>query len=124
VKKLIILISLMVAFLTMSALTVSGTGNAIPLNPGNERPLNQLELKVFPNPVLQKQFTIELSNGNISEISIANIAGQQVFMQKCTSPENRVTVKIQALPDGIYFLKVSSVNNVAKTIKLLVRSSQ
>jgi hypothetical protein len=123
VKKLIILISWVVAFLGMSAQTVSEKGNAIPLNTGNERPLNQLELMVFPNPVLQKQFTIELSNGNISEISIANIAGQQVFMQQCTSPDNRITVKIQALPDGIYFLKVSSVNNVAKTIKLLVRSS-
>jgi hypothetical protein len=124
VKNPILLILLVLSFRFLSAQTFSRQSDGFPVSPGNENELNQPELKVFPNPVLQKQFTIELSNGYISEIRIANIAGKQVFTRKIATPETRILVEIDDLPDGIYFLRVNTFHNASKTIKLLIHSSR
>jgi len=81
-----------------------------------------MELKVFPNPVTEKKFTVELSNLNLREIHILNIAGKQVYEKKVLSNINRFEVNVEDLPDGIYFLKVHAAGNVSKTVKLMISS--
>lgn len=81
-----------------------------------------VELMVYPNPVFQKQFTVELHPGNITGITITNIAGRQVFDRAYPSSGNRVTIQTNDIPDGIYFLKVKATNNISKTVKLIIRS--
>jgi hypothetical protein len=124
VKKLLPLILLLFSFLALSAQTDGGAFTGLGVYPGNESTMNQMDLKVFPNPVLNKKFTVELNFNQIAEIRISNIAGIQVYDKKFISPLSSFEVIIENIPDGIYFLRVSATNNTSKTIKLLIRSSR
>jgi hypothetical protein len=124
VKKLLPLILLLFSFLALSAQTDGGAFTGLGVYPGNESTMNQMDLKVFPNPVLHKKFTVELNFNQIAEIRISNIAGIQVYDKKFVTPFNAFEVILENIPDGIYFLKVNATNNTSKTIKLLIRSSR
>jgi hypothetical protein len=122
VKKLLPLILLLFSFWALRAQTDGRLVTGIAIHPGNESALNQMDLKVFPNPVLNKKFTVELGNNTISEIRISNIAGVQVYDKKFLTPLNRYEVIVDQIPDGIYFLRVNADNNSSKTVKLLISS--
>jgi hypothetical protein len=83
-----------------------------------------LEFKVFPNPVLHKRFTIDLSGNSISEIRISNIAGKLVYEKKFTLPVSRFEVLTENLPDGIYLLRINAGSNTSRTIKLLINTER
>lgn len=81
-----------------------------------------LDVKVYPNPVHYKRFTIEVFNQTIQEIRITNIAGNQVFYKKFTAPVTRYQVVLENIPNGIYLLKITSPGS-SKTLKLLVSTN-
>ena len=89
---------------------------------GNEGVYATFDVKVFPNPVQNGRFTIELNNENLQEIRISNIAGVVVYQKKFSVPVSRFQVMTGSLPDGIYLLKVSATHESAKTLKLLVHN--
>jgi len=122
-KKLFLSVMLIFA---VSCLAAQTAGNAKPQTPGtsgNEQAFSSLEMKVFPNPVQNRRFTLELSNQVLSEIRITNIAGIQVFQKKFTTPVNRYQVLLDQIPDGIYLLRVTSGENLSRTTKLLVTTN-
>ena len=80
------------------------------------------EIKVFPNPVTEKWFTVEVSDQNLQEIRITNIAGSVVFVRKFQGMVNRHRVTIDNIPSGIYLVRVTTDTNQTKTSKLLVKN--
>jgi hypothetical protein len=91
---------------------------------GSGKELMPEEFKVFPNPVVSKKFTIEFFTQTIAEIRISNIAGQTVYIKKCTVPEQRVEVLTGDFPDGIYLLRMTSGSGSSRTIKLLINTAK
>lgn len=122
-KKYILLISFVFAFISLPAQPDGGSKGSYGVNVTATEESALLELKVFPNPVLAKKFTIEPGSSALKEIRIINIAGKQVYDMKFLSPVHRFEANVGDLPNGVYLLKVNTVNNMSKTIKLLIRSS-
>ncbi len=85
---------------------------------------NSLEINVFPNPVQDKWFTIDLSDKNLKEIRISNIAGIQVYQRKFREPVKQFRMYAGDMPSGIYLLKISSEENLSKTVKLLINNKK
>ena len=65
---------------------------------------------VFPNPSMG-QFTIA-GAGEISMVQIYNIQGQSVLETTNLSGQNTIGIDISSLPNGIYFLRMVSGNNI------------
>ena len=67
---------------------------------------------IYPNPT-HESLTI-ISSGNISNIIITNILGQNVFSSDYSA--SQVQVNVAALPAGVYFVKING-NEVRKFVK-------
>lgn len=81
----------------------------------------QADLRLFPNPVSNGQFTIQsdLLNGKEVQISLYNTLGQLIHDQESTF-NNKLTVKPQVqLSSGMYLVKVSTIDESA-TIQIIV----
>jgi hypothetical protein len=69
----------------------------------------QSKLVCYPNPA-HDILTIETNNSNsITTYSIIDISGRQIFSQ--SSDKSNLTINISSLPQGMYFVLSSSVNN-------------
>jgi hypothetical protein len=95
-------------------------GNTIDRNPVDEITGSSADLKVFPNPVQNKSFNIELGNDKILEIRISNIAGSMVYRKTLPAPAEKYQVFTDNIPNGIYLLKIITANHISKTVKLLI----
>jgi hypothetical protein len=82
------------------------------------------DFRVFPNPVVNRKFTIEFFRQSIAEIRISNIAGQMVYVKKFTLPVQRHEVLTGDFPDGIYLLRMTSDSGSSRTIKLLINTER
>jgi hypothetical protein len=122
VKRIVFLIPVLICLFLQSVGSVNGVWGTFGEMSGTDGLIVQEDLKVFPNPVLDKKFTVELYKYAISEIKISNIAGKQVYERKFTLPVNRYEVLTNDLPNGIYLLRISASNNTFRTIKLLINS--
>ncbi len=80
------------------------------------------EVKIFPNPVVDKRITIELSKHQISEIRLSNITGRAVYVKRLQNPIGRYQILLDDLPSGIYLLRIITSNNQVKTSRVLVQS--
>jgi hypothetical protein len=124
VKKILLIVFVLLTFSLHPARAAnesgSGSGGIFPDKGG----LVPEEFKVFPNPVLHKKFTIDLSGNFISEIRISNIAGKQVYEKKFTLPVSRFEVSADNLPDGIYLLRINAADHTSRTIKLLISTER
>lgn len=80
---------------------------------GIESLVNNNSVIVYPNPFLYK-VNIETSAGNsIEEILVFNTLGKLVYSVK--SNDSKVTLNLEALPSGIYFLKYR--DGIKKVVK-------
>ena len=72
---------------------------------------NQLNISVYPNPASDK-LTVEISgNPNGSNLSLANIEGQQIIKRQITEPKTQLD--ISNLPSGVYFVRLTGEKNVS-----------
>lgn len=62
------------------------------------------ELSIYPNPV--KGSTLNISNADSSEFSIYDLSGKQISSGKISDN----TVSVNALPKGVYLIKVGNVS--------------
>lgn len=77
-------------------------------------------IKVYPEPA--KDFvTIDLTeyNGNINQINLLNIHGQQVFSIKIINEQKTIILPLSDLSDGMYFLQLQS-NSGTLSKKIIV----
>lgn len=75
------------------------------------------QLKVFPNPV-QDYLNISFDK-NIISVVVYNAAGQEVLVKAINS--NKGAVDFSALPSGVYMVKVNTVNDIIRTVKVIKR---
>ncbi|MEQ1732156.1 MAG: T9SS type A sorting domain-containing protein [Bacteroidia bacterium] len=73
----------------------------------------------FPNPTATT-LTIN-ATASISTVCMYNGLGQQVINNLYTSASNTQTIPVNTLPNGIYMLQVSTVNNTVSAIKVVVQ---
>jgi len=124
VKKFLLIVSVVLTLFVHSARPANESRIVTGEVYSNKAGLAPEEFKVFPNPVLHKKFTIDLSGNSISDIRISNIAGKLVYEKKLTPPVSRFEVSTNNLPDGIYLLHINAGNNVSRTIKLLISTDR
>ena len=74
---------------------------------------NQLDISIYPNPVIDKLFIQGLSNP--TKISVYNILGKLV-LSKTTSSE----INVDNLQSGIYILKI--VDNQKEIVRRFIKN--
>ena len=116
--KKIILALILSAFYFAGISQGSGVEKIAVTNPTAQNTFS--ELKVYPNPCKQEKVTIESNSNNISEISITNIAGKQVYLKKFITPEHKIQVELSELPNGIYLVKTKTMDEKQVVKKLIV----
>ncbi|HAX95100.1 MAG TPA: hypothetical protein DCY35_01045 [Prolixibacteraceae bacterium] len=124
-RILLLIWVLLVGLTDLSAQNAGWTGSEQPaeINAALIQDVNAMPgIKVFPNPVTDKWFTVEVSDQNIQEIRLTNIAGTAVYIRKFQGMVNRHRVALENIPSGIYLLRVTTDTNQARTTKLLVKN--
>jgi hypothetical protein len=81
---------------------------------------SQNELRVYPNPTETGRVTLEMNTGEISEIRLINIAGKEVVFRKIDLGTPKYVLLLDNLPNGIYFVRVKSMDNKTVVKKLIV----
>lgn len=74
--------------------------------------LNSKSLSVYPNPATDV-LNISLKNGEVSNIEITNLAGQNVLTSKANS------VNVSFLPAGVYVVRVKDNNGTTHMSKIV-----
>ncbi|MCF6356896.1 MAG: T9SS type A sorting domain-containing protein [Draconibacterium sp.] len=110
-KRIILLI--LVVFISV---TVYGQQN----NSLFESNQNTPELKIYPNPCKGDKVTIDFNTHQIVEIQLTNITGKLVFSKKFSFAENKKQIQLNDIPNGMYLLKVKSVNNKTVVKKFII----
>ena len=79
--------------------------------------INNNRLSIYPNPA---SGTIIITSAiNIEQVKITNVLGQTVFLSSVKYAEEKTTVDVSALPEGMYFVTVNS-GNESTTRKLIL----
>jgi hypothetical protein len=82
-----------------------------------KEPLTDITLTIYPNPV-KDQINIETGNTYIENISLFNIAGQEVKRFTIQSEDNVISLDINELPQGVYILVIKT-ENIMLTQKVI-----
>jgi hypothetical protein len=69
-----------------------------------ENVLSVKDIKIYPNPATS-ELVISLSSGNIQQVTILNLSGQEVFNQSYNSAQ--ATADMKNLAPGMYLVKVN-----------------
>jgi hypothetical protein len=77
-------------------------------------------ISIFPNPVVDKQFTVN-SDLKIKSIQVYNIIGKEIHSEILASPRKETTVEIGPAETGVYIVKVIFSNNSGTVRKILVK---
>jgi len=77
-----------------------------------------LGFTAYPNPIINKEFTISSSNTGVKEIAIFNVIGKKVFATRFSG--TTANIDVSAISAGIYILKVMEAGKTA-TKKLVIR---
>ena len=73
-------------------------------------------IRVFPNPASSELFV----EGYCGRIELINRVGQAVLKRRLSPEENRHTIHLPQLPDGLYFLKVYRNETLISLHKLVI----
>lgn len=82
---------------------------------GTELLINENMSTVFPNP-FSKQLTLEVDNEPIEDVSIYNSMQQEVAYYSFKALNNKETIDLNKLENGIYFMKINN-NHWQKIVK-------
>jgi hypothetical protein len=78
------------------------------------------DLNIYPNPLIAKKVTVELANGQMSEIRLINITGKVVLIKRFDFGEKKYPLEIEDAPKGIYLVHVKTIDNKIVVKKLLI----
>lgn len=90
---------------------------------GNEESAFSKTVKIYPNPVTDNQFTIELPSqaGEALNVKVVNLLGQEVYSKSLEVSEGVVKMQPKTqLQSGVYLVNISNGENTA-TKKLIVK---
>jgi uncharacterized protein YqjF (DUF2071 family) len=120
-KQFILLINLTLFYLSAAAITPVLTGSWNDSLIQNE-PSPSHELRIYPNPCKTGQVTLEMDHYEMAEIRVINIAGKQVLQSIPEYGLKQHRVKLEGIPDGIYFMRVKTTDNKVVAKKLIISS--
>ena len=80
----------------------------------------ETELKVYPNPVKNNQVTIALQTKEMKEVRLVNIPGKEVLHEILDFPEQKKTVKLNNIPNGIYIIQIKTTEDKVISKKLMI----
>lgn len=119
--KIIILLLLITLSFCISGFSQTGKNNSMVSEiAAFEANSNAVDVKLYPNPVKNQKVTVEFNKLEIKEIKINNIAGKEVFNQKFDYPENKKTVRLNEVPNGVYLIRIKTSNDQVLVKKLIV----
>ncbi len=113
---LILVVSISVTVFSQNGITVYGQQKSSFFDEKQNTP----ELKVYPNPCKGEKVTIDFNTHQIAEIQLTNITGKQVFNKKFDFSESKKQVQLNDIPNGMYLLKVKSVDNKTVVKKFII----
>lgn len=111
VKIVLILILLLVCI----GVTDAAGANTIFTDNGN----NSSTVQIYPNPVLDNEFTIT-SDVNIAEVVIINVLGQQIYKQQVLN-QNKIIIELETKEEGLYLVQIKTVDDQVITKRVLFR---
>ncbi len=84
--------------------------------------VSEVLLTIYPNPVMDKDITIEYStpNNSNSTLTVKDILGKQVGIVDVAFSAGSITLSTEKLQNGIYFISIECEQGVLKTEKLIV----
>ena len=75
---------------------------------GKEHFLSEHKTMVYPNPTTGQLNIIVINNYKEFDIHILNILGEQIEHKRFEGVNNHISLDINHLPQGVYFLQLSS----------------
>ncbi|WP_312296758.1 T9SS type A sorting domain-containing protein [Chryseobacterium sp.] len=107
-------------FIPVACGTGSGTTNKVSSSLKESLAIDEVSakadhLRVYPNPV-QDILTISFDQ-KILSVAVYNASGQQVLTK--TINDTKGTIDVSGLVSGVYLVKVNSVNDLVKTVKVI-----
>ena len=79
-----------------------------------------VELKIFPNPNPGEILKISSSSVFIQKVQITNITGRLVLVKNFDLPESTQKLNVDILTNGIYLVKITTVDGQTFTQKLII----
>jgi cytochrome c peroxidase len=74
---------------------------------------------IYPNPVGDKMNIENNRAGEITKVEIINASGNTEYVQKVNSGQTLITIPVQKLSPGIYFIRITHKDNTVITKKIM-----
>ncbi|HUS85744.1 MAG TPA: T9SS type A sorting domain-containing protein [Bacteroidales bacterium] len=84
---------------------------------------SEVDLKIFPVPVLNNRFTVTSDKSFVS-IRMTNIIGQEVTREKFNFPQYRTEITFTNAEKGIYLITIEFDDKTKMVRKILVDTSK
>lgn len=81
---------------------------------------NSVSVKIFPNPSNENYFAIS-STEAIEYVEIYNMLGQEMLNKRGNKTDKAIRFETTGLPKGIYFVRISCLNNKHAITKLTIQ---
>jgi hypothetical protein len=112
--------SLKIVFVLILILICVGVTNASDDNTiFNDNGSGTTSVTIFPNPVLDNQFSIT-SDVSIAEVVIINILGQEVY-KRINLNQNKIIIEFESIENGLYLVQVKTADDRVITRRVLFR---
>lgn len=76
---------------------------------------------VFPNPVKGTLYINSTTYAPVAELALYNVTGQRMLSEKNSSKNLQLEINCTALPKGIYYLELTTLNQITCRKKILIR---
>lgn len=119
-KKAFFILCIFLLPVTLSAQsnTVTKTGTAVKSETSITL-ADKAEIKIYPVPVRQSNFTIS-SSGDFSQIKITNIIGQEIYRNKYPIPVPETEIQLENSQRGIYLVTIVFPDNSRTVRKIMI----
>lgn len=82
---------------------------------------NKIDFDVYPNPVVENEFSVQIAEGGKYTLELVNLSGQLVHTSDINVNGNEVSkVDVSTLAKGIYVLNIKG-DNLLETVKVTVK---
>ncbi len=82
--------------------------------------LQQEQVKVYPNPASSVLYVSNIQEEGQYYVELINRSGQVVLNRKCFPSENGISLNVESLQKGIYFLTISDAAGLKQTCNKII----
>jgi len=83
--------------------------------------IKSYDVKIYPNPVVNDQFTVKKGSENISSVEILNVIGQTIQMEENNDQKSEMLILLNKPEKGIYFVKIVFQNKKSIIKKVIIK---